>query len=106
MAYHFPELRLIMTHCGQPWTEEAIATIAHWDNVFMSCTSVAPQYWPDAFVRFINTRGREKMMFGTEFPTIPWERSREELDDPTLGRACDDLGRVGDSYAINLAQFC
>lgn len=85
VAYHFPELRLIMTHCGQPWTEEAIATIAHWDNVFMSCTSVAPKYWPDALVQFINTRGREKMMFGTEFPTIPWERSRAELDDPALG---------------------
>ncbi len=76
VAFHFPELRLIMSHCGQPWTEEAIATMAHWDNVFMSCTSVAPRYWPDALVQFINTRGREKMMFGTEFPTIPWERAR------------------------------
>lgn len=85
VAYHFPELRLIMSHCGQPWTDEAIATMAHWDNVFMSCTSVAPKYWPDALVQFINTRGREKTMFGTEFPTIPWERSREELADPTLG---------------------
>ena len=28
----------------------------------------------------INTRGREKMMFGTEFPTIPWERARDEID--------------------------
>ncbi|MEX2229632.1 MAG: amidohydrolase family protein [Dehalococcoidia bacterium] len=80
VAYHFPELRLVMTHCGQPWTDEAIATIAHWDNVFMSTTSVAPKYWPEALVQFINTRGREKMMFGTEFPTIPWDRSRDELD--------------------------
>lgn len=80
VAYHFPELHLIMTHCGQPWTEEAISTIAHWDNVSMSCTSVAPKYWPDALVQFINTRGRDKMMFGTEFPTIPWDRARDELD--------------------------
>ncbi|MEX0941682.1 MAG: amidohydrolase family protein [Pseudomonadales bacterium] len=79
VAYHFPELRLIMTHCGQPWIEEAIATIAHWDNVYMSCTSVAPRYWQDNFIQFINTRGREKMMFGTEFPTIDWTRAREEI---------------------------
>jgi predicted TIM-barrel fold metal-dependent hydrolase len=71
IAYHFPELRLIMTHCGQPWTEEAISVIVHWDNVFMATTSVAPRYWPEEFVRFINTRGREKMLFGTEYPTIP-----------------------------------
>ncbi|MEM7363106.1 MAG: amidohydrolase family protein [Pseudomonadota bacterium] len=79
VAFHFPELRLVMTHCGQPWTEEVISTITHWDNVYMSCTAVAPKYWPENFVHFINTRGREKMMFGTEFPTIDWHRGREEV---------------------------
>ncbi len=80
VAYHFPELHLIMTHCAQPWTEVATSTIAHWDHVFMSCTSVAPKYWPESLLQFINTRGRDKMMFGTEFPTIPWDRARDELD--------------------------
>ncbi len=80
VAFHFPELRIIMTHCGQPWTDEAIAVMTHWDNVFMSCTSVAPKYWPPQFVQFINTRGKEKMMFGTEYPTIDWSRSREDID--------------------------
>lgn len=80
VAYHFPDLRLIMSHCGQPWIEEVISTISHWDNVYMSCTSVAPKYWPENFVHFINTRGREKMMFGTEYPTIVWDRGRNEVD--------------------------
>lgn len=80
VAFHFQDLRLIMTHCGQPWIDEAISTIAHWDNVYMSCTSVAPRYWPDNFVAFINTRGKRKMLFGTEYPTIPWLREREEVD--------------------------
>ncbi len=81
VAFHFPELRLIMTHCGQPWTDEAISVMAHWDNVFMSTTSVAPKYWPEALLQFINTRGKEKMLYGTEYPTIPWGRSRTELDE-------------------------
>lgn len=81
VAFHFPELRLVMSHCGQPWTAEALSVMAHWDNVYMSATSVAPRYWPDEFVQFLNTRGKDKMMFGTEYPTIPWERSRTELDD-------------------------
>ncbi|XOV89714.1 MAG: amidohydrolase family protein [Pseudomonadota bacterium] len=80
VAFHFPELRLIMTHCGQPWIDEAISTIAHWDNVYMSCCAVAPKYWPEAFVQFINTRGKDKMMFGTEYPTIAWDRGRAEVD--------------------------
>lgn len=84
VAYHFQDLRIIMTHCGQPWTEEAISTIAHWNNVYMSCCAVAPKYWPENFVRFINTRGKEKMMFGTEYPTIVWERGRQEIEDLAL----------------------
>lgn len=80
VAFHFPELRIVMTHCGQPWTDEAISVMAHWDNVFMSCTSVAPKYWPPQFVQFINTRGKDKMLFGTEFPTIDWSRAREDID--------------------------
>ena len=84
VAFHFPDLRLIMTHCGQPWIEEAISTITHWDNVYMSCCAVAPKYWPENFVHFINTRGREKMMFGTEYPTIEWHRGRAEVDALSL----------------------
>ena len=80
VAFNFPELRIVMTHCGQPWTDEALSVIAHWDNVYMACTSVAPKYWPGAFVQFINTRGREKMLFGTEYPKIPWDRARAEID--------------------------
>ena len=80
VAFHFPELRSIMTHRGQPWTDEAVSVMAHWHNVFMSCTSVAPKYWPLQFVQFINTRGKEKMMFGTEYPTIDWTRAREDID--------------------------
>ncbi len=90
VAFHFPELRLVMTHCGQPWVDEAISVMSHWDNVFMSTTSVAPKFWTNEFVQFINTRGREKMLYGTEFPTIPWERSRAEIDELEIRPAVEE----------------
>ena len=96
VAFHFPELRLVMTHCGQPWTEEVISTITHWDNVYMSCTAVAPKYWPNNFVHFIYTRGKAKLMFGTEYPTIDWDRSRSELDSLELRESV-----TADFYAGN-----
>jgi len=79
VAFHWPELRIIMTHVGQPWIDEMISTITHWDNIYLATTSVAPKYWGDAVVQFINTRGRDKVMFGTEFPTIPWQRALSEI---------------------------
>ena len=84
VAFHFQDLRLIMTHCGQPWTDAVISTITHWDNVYMSCCAVAPKYWPENFVHFINTRGKEKMMFGTEYPTIIWQRGMQEVAELNL----------------------
>jgi len=84
VAYHFPELRLVMTHCGQPWISEVCSVIAHWDSVYMACTSVAPKYWTPEFIQFINTRGSKKMMFGTEYPTIDWLRARDDIDGLNL----------------------
>lgn len=90
VAFHFPDLRLIMTHCGQPWIDEVISTISHWQNVYMACTSVAPKYWEPKFVQFINTRGREKMMYGTEY-VIPWARSRDEIDKLPIREVVEPL---------------
>jgi predicted TIM-barrel fold metal-dependent hydrolase len=45
----------------------------------MATTSVAPKYWPPQLVQFINTRGKEKMLFGTEYPVLPWARVRDEI---------------------------
>ena len=100
VAYHFPELRIIMTHCGQPWTDEAISVMTHWDNVFMATTAVAPKYWPEQFVQFINTRGKAKMMFGTEFPTIDWGRTRTEIDALRLRGTVQDGFFHGNAAAV------
>ena len=66
-----------MTHCGQPWIDEAISTMAHWENVYMSCCAVGPKYWREDFVYFINTRGKEKMMYGTEYPVTNWVKEQD-----------------------------
>ena len=84
VAFHFPELRLVLTHCGQPWIEETIAVVAHWENVALACTSVAPKYWPEALIQFINTRGRSKTLFGTDYPVLTWQRARAEIAERGL----------------------
>jgi len=60
-------------------------------NVYMSCASVAPKFWEPQFVQFINTRGREKMMFGTEYPTIPWVRGRNDTAELGLRENVEPL---------------
>ena len=49
------------------------------DNVYIIADAHAPKYWPDSFVRYIDSYGRHKVMFGTDFPVLAFERYRRCL---------------------------
>lgn len=80
VACHFPELKLIGIHVGIPWTDEMIAMAWKHRNVFIGTDAHAPKYWPENFVRFMDSYGRDKVIFGTDFPVLGFERTRAEFD--------------------------
>lgn len=79
VACDFPELRLIGIHVGIPWTEEMIAMAWKHPNVFIGCDAHSPKYWPDAFVKFIDSFGQDKVIFGTDFPVLRFKRTVDEI---------------------------
>lgn len=83
VAIDFPELRLIGIHIGYPWTDEMISMAWKHENVFIGADAYAPKHWPAPLVHYINTYGREKVMFGTDWPVIDPERAAREIE--TLG---------------------
>ena len=80
VACDFPELRLIGMHVGIPWTDEMIAMAWKHENVFIIADAHAPKYWPKEFVHYINSYGRHKVMYGTDFPVLAFDRYRAEID--------------------------
>ena len=80
VACDFPELKLIGIHIGIPWTEEMIAMAWKHQNVFIGSDAHAPKYWPECFVHYINTYGRDKVIFGTDFPVLEFEPTVAEID--------------------------
>jgi predicted TIM-barrel fold metal-dependent hydrolase len=80
VACDFPELKLIGIHVGIPWTEEMIAMAWKHPNVFIGTDAHAPKYWPEAFIKYINTFGQDKVIFGTDFPVLDFERTRDQLE--------------------------
>jgi predicted TIM-barrel fold metal-dependent hydrolase len=80
VACHFPELKLVGIHIGIPWADEMIAMAWKHENVFIIADAHAPKYWPESFVRYIDSYGRHKVMFGTDFPVLSFQRYREEVD--------------------------
>ncbi|MEJ2085645.1 MAG: amidohydrolase family protein [Acidobacteriota bacterium] len=81
VAIDFPELTLIGIHIGYPWVEEMISVAWKHSNVFIGCDAHAPSYWEPSFVRFINSRrGRDKVLFGTDWPVVGFGRAIREID--------------------------
>jgi predicted TIM-barrel fold metal-dependent hydrolase len=81
VACDFPELKLVGIHVGIPWADEMIAMAWKHANVFIGCDAHSPKYWPESFVRFINSYGQDKVLFGTDFPILDFERTREEIEN-------------------------
>lgn len=80
VAIDFPELKIIGIHIGHPWTEEMISMAWKHKNVFIGVDAHAPKYWEPNLVRFLNGRGQDKVLFGTDWPIIEFERAMREID--------------------------
>jgi len=80
VACDFPELKLVGIHIGIPWTDEMIAMAWKHPNVYIAADAYAPKHWPAQFVRYIDSYGQDKVMFGTDFPVLPFDRMRREVE--------------------------
>ena len=80
VACDFPELKLVGIHVGIPWTDEMIAMAWKHPNVYIGCDAHSPRYWPASFVQDINSYGQNKVLFGTDYPVLDFERTRAEIE--------------------------
>lgn len=65
VALDFPELTFIASHTGWPWCEELIAMASKHRNVYIDISAHLPRFLDPSLVQFMNTRGQNKVLFGT-----------------------------------------
>jgi len=80
VACDFPELKLVGIHVGIPWTDEMIAMAWKHANVFIGTDAHRPSYWPESFINYMNSYGQDKVIFGTDFPVLDFERTRADFE--------------------------
>lgn len=80
VACDFPELKIVGIHVGIPWHDEMIAMAWKHPNVFIGSDAHAPKYWPRSFVHYLNSYGRSKVLFGTDYPVIAFDRALREIE--------------------------
>jgi predicted TIM-barrel fold metal-dependent hydrolase len=81
IACDFPELKLVGIHTGWPWVEEMISVAWKHKNVYIGSDAYSPRYWKPEFVHFINSWGTKKVLFGTDFPIVDFERATREIGE-------------------------
>ena len=80
VCWFFPELKFVMRHGAEPWTELAVKLMLKWPNLYYSTSAFAPKHYPKHVVDFANTRGADKVMYAGYFPMgLSLERIFAEL---------------------------
>lgn len=77
VAVHFPGLKIIMSHGGNGFGPTVLAVAQRHPNVFLEFSALTPSYMAPEFLQAANTYLREKCMFGTDYPLVPFERGIE-----------------------------
>ena len=79
VAIDFPDLAIIGIHIGVPWTDEMISMAWKHANIYIGVDAYAPKHWPPQIVHYLNTYGRGKVLFGTDWPVIDPIRGVSEI---------------------------
>lgn len=81
LAARFPQLTVIAAHPGWPWVEEMTAVALHKGNVYWELSGWAPKHFPPSLKTDVRGRLQDKIMFGSDHPSMPFERLLREWDE-------------------------
>ena len=91
VAADFPGMTVILAHPSVPWQDEAISIATHKANVYIDLSGWAPKYFPPLLRTDIRGRLREKIMFGSDHPSLPYDRILREWDELGYDESVMDL---------------
>lgn len=63
-----PELKFVMRHGCEPWEDLAVKLMLKYPNLYYSTSAFAPRHYPEAIIRYANTRGADKVMYAGYYP--------------------------------------
>ena len=82
VCWFFPELKVVMRHGCEPWTELAWKLMLKYPNLYYMTSAFTPKYYPKDIVHYANTRGSDKIMYAGYYPMgISLERIFNEMPD-------------------------
>ncbi|MCH8141275.1 MAG: amidohydrolase family protein [Proteobacteria bacterium] len=82
VMYDFPELVFVTRHGCEPWEDLAVKLMLKWPNLYYSTSAFAPKYYPEAIIKYANSRGADKVIYAGYFPMgLSVERIMTDMKD-------------------------
>ena len=97
VCVRFPELKLCMIHGADPWWDIAIRMLIKYQNLRLMTSAWSPKRLPESLLHFMRTRGKNKIIFASDFPVLRMQRVVPEA------LALDLPADVLDNYLYNNA---
>ena len=85
VCWFFPELKVVMRHGAEPWTDLAWRLMLKYPNLHYSTSAYTPRHYPENIINFANTRGANQVMYAGYFPMgISLEKIFREMPNVPL----------------------
>lgn len=90
VAREFPELTVVGGHIGYPWTNEVprllsdhqmISLCTKHRNVYIDTSAYTAKRFPQELVTYMNTNGKSRVLFGSNYPMLTPKRCLEGIDE-------------------------
>jgi predicted TIM-barrel fold metal-dependent hydrolase len=80
----FPELTVVMSHGGDPWAEVCVKLMSKWENLFYMSSAYAPRRIPSPVVDYLNGRGRQRVLWASDYPILEFGPCRKQIAEMPL----------------------
>lgn len=70
------------------------------DNVYIDTSAYTAERYPQELVRYMQGRGRRKVMFGTNYPMITAERALKGIEELGLNDEAKELFLSGNAARV------
>ena len=90
VCVRFPELKLCMIHGADPWWETAIRLLLKYRNLRLMTSAWSPKRLPQSLLHYMATRGKDRIIFASDYPVLSFERCLGEARALDLGDEVTD----------------
>ncbi|MEQ8801688.1 MAG: amidohydrolase family protein, partial [Haliea sp.] len=80
----FPGLKVVGGHVGFPWIDELVSLAVKFPDFYVDSSAYIARRYPPAFVDFMKGPGRDRVMFGTNWPMLSPRQCLAGLDELDL----------------------